>query len=277
MSTYQHYVGDPSDSMTYGYLFNSSYDNPALSYHYNTLALSEFPDSHLLPYYLNLSQTTAPCESTSLRNTVFEEFLPCLQQDESSREAANVAECSSYFLPEARLEDYEPIFAGLAETCSSIQISSTNDCFSDEDRNNHRTNSRRPRKSRLRRSQSRDYAMPTVVAPRQFKCPLLSLRRGKQICGQGFTRPEHLQRHVRSVHCDQRKYGCKVQGCQKLFSRKDNLGDHYFSHLEKGEFRGRNVKLSLAELREVLWPEEKRMFNRLRRRLYNFIQNQQEG
>ncbi|KAF2787028.1 hypothetical protein K505DRAFT_219019, partial [Melanomma pulvis-pyrius CBS 109.77] len=49
-------------------------------------------------------------------------------------------------------------------------------------------------------------------------------------CGATFVRPEHLRRHVNSKHTDEKNHGCKVDGCKKLFTRGDNLRDHYWTH-----------------------------------------------
>jgi hypothetical protein len=69
-------------------------------------------------------------------------------------------------------------------------------------------------------------------------------------CGKCFVRGEHLKRHVRSIHTnDKRKshecqsYGwllivpfiahvCPIEGCDKSFSRRDNLGQHVRVHLQ---------------------------------------------
>ena len=69
-------------------------------------------------------------------------------------------------------------------------------------------------------------------------------------CGKCFVRGEHLKRHVRSIHTnDKRKYFgpigvvltylspsvahvCPIEGCHKSFSRRDNLGQHVRVHLQ---------------------------------------------
>ena len=69
-------------------------------------------------------------------------------------------------------------------------------------------------------------------------------------CGKCFVRAEHLKRHVRSIHTnDKRKYfhttklhwllfisllahSCPIKGCNKAFSRRDNLGQHVRVHLQ---------------------------------------------
>ena len=67
-------------------------------------------------------------------------------------------------------------------------------------------------------------------------------------CGKCFVRGEHLKRHVRSIHTnDKRKFFiswmlfllivtlahiCPIEGCDKSFSRRDNLGQHVRVHLQ---------------------------------------------
>ena len=50
-------------------------------------------------------------------------------------------------------------------------------------------------------------------------------------CGKCFKRSEHLKRHVRSIHTDEKPYTCH---CGKTFSRHDNLNQHARVHLPGG-------------------------------------------
>jgi hypothetical protein len=87
-------------------------------------------------------------------------------------------------------------------------------------------------------------------------------------CDQTFVRPEHLRRHIETVHTDQRDYWCKVPQCGKAFTRSDNMRDHYWTHIYlAGRRRGKNAKMSLAELKGILGPHEKRLIGKLRTRL----------
>ncbi|GLB43216.1 putative HD domain-containing protein [Lyophyllum shimeji] len=45
-------------------------------------------------------------------------------------------------------------------------------------------------------------------------------------CGKCFIRGEHLKRHVRSIHTNDKPHPCPYPGCGKSFSRRDNLGQH---------------------------------------------------
>lgn len=45
-------------------------------------------------------------------------------------------------------------------------------------------------------------------------------------CGKCFKRGEHLKRHVRSIHTNERPFQCQWPTCLRLFSRHDNLNQH---------------------------------------------------
>ncbi|KAF2124764.1 hypothetical protein P153DRAFT_370678 [Dothidotthia symphoricarpi CBS 119687] len=87
-------------------------------------------------------------------------------------------------------------------------------------------------------------------------------------CEQKFVRPEHLRRHVKTVHGNQKDYFCKVPNCTRAFSRGDNLRDHYWTHLARGGRAGKNDKMTLPELKAILGPKEKKLIRRLKHRLH---------
>ncbi|KAK7695230.1 hypothetical protein QCA50_002420 [Cerrena zonata] len=49
-------------------------------------------------------------------------------------------------------------------------------------------------------------------------------------CGKRFARGEHLKRHIRSIHTNEKPHKCPYPGCGKNFSRHDNLGQHMRVH-----------------------------------------------
>ena len=51
-------------------------------------------------------------------------------------------------------------------------------------------------------------------------------------CGKCFKRSEHLKRHVRSIHTNEKPFTCH---CGKTFSRHDNLNQHARVHTMEGE------------------------------------------
>ncbi|BGP23224.1 proteophosphoglycan ppg4 [Rhodotorula toruloides] len=49
-------------------------------------------------------------------------------------------------------------------------------------------------------------------------------------CGKLFRRSEHLKRHVRSIHTNERPFQCRWPGCERRFTRHDNLWQHLRVH-----------------------------------------------
>ncbi|KIM66029.1 hypothetical protein SCLCIDRAFT_83921, partial [Scleroderma citrinum Foug A] len=49
-------------------------------------------------------------------------------------------------------------------------------------------------------------------------------------CGGQFKRGEHLKRHIRSIHTDDRPWRCTFPDCGREFSRQDNLNQHLRMH-----------------------------------------------
>ncbi|KEP54675.1 Zscan10 protein [Rhizoctonia solani 123E] len=65
-------------------------------------------------------------------------------------------------------------------------------------------------------------------------------------CGKCFHRGEHLKRHIRSIHTNERPHSCPEPDCLKTFSRHDNLIQHMKTH-------GRILQMpSAADSRESL-------------------------
>ncbi|KIJ12059.1 hypothetical protein PAXINDRAFT_83471 [Paxillus involutus ATCC 200175] len=49
-------------------------------------------------------------------------------------------------------------------------------------------------------------------------------------CGKCFVRGEHLKRHIRSIHTNEKPWKCTHTGCSRAFSRRDNLNQHLRIH-----------------------------------------------
>lgn len=76
-------------------------------------------------------------------------------------------------------------------------------------------------KGKRRSSTSQLYSYSTV-----HTCPYAS-------CQRGFKRPEHLKRHINSLHSSEKPFQCNQPNCARRFSRSDNLNQHLKVHQEK--------------------------------------------
>jgi hypothetical protein len=102
-----------------------------------------------------------------------------------------------------------------------------------------------------------------------YWCSLTNRRGGSdRLCGKRFKRMEHLKRHMKTagIH-NEPTYSCDIPECKQSFSRRDNLRDHYWTHVYRGGRVGRNKKLSLVELEGILCPHEAGIYVRLIQRL----------
>jgi hypothetical protein len=97
---------------------------------------------------------------------------------------------------------------------------------------------------------------------KRIQCPIELL--GVE-CVQSFARVEHLRRHIKSVHSGF-SVSCKVPRCTKSFSRSDNLYDHYYTHIDV-EKPGRNQRLSVYELGQILGSQDGSIFRILQRKM----------
>lgn len=103
---------------------------------------------------------------------------------------------------------------------------------------------------------------------RHYACPFSNGRPDPsgRVCSQRFVRPEHLRRHIKTVHGSDKNFVCKVAKCRRAFSRGDNLRDHYWTHISRGGRSGRNEKMTFNQLKDILGPKERKLVKRLRQR-----------
>ena len=67
-------------------------------------------------------------------------------------------------------------------------------------------------------------------------------------CNSRFKRPEHLKRHQR-IHLGVKEHECRVEGCPKVFDRRDNYWQHGTTHIRiPGKKDGRNPRLAFSEM-----------------------------
>ena len=107
-----------------------------------------------------------------------------------------------------------------------------------------------------------------VSEQRHYHCHFVDVN-GTQRCTSKFVRPEHLRRHLKTVHGSEHPYVCKVPVCKKAFSRGDNLREHYWTHLSRGGRAGKNEKMDFLELKAILGPKERKLARRLKMKLNN--------
>jgi hypothetical protein len=89
----------------------------------------------------------------------------------------------------------------------------------------------------------RRYVSTLVHSPAK-RCYCIDPRTGT-LCTRQFARPEHLKRHVKT-HDGKREFSCNM--CPKQFNRHDNLQAHMLTHLRLPGRKGRNPKMSLAQI-----------------------------
>ncbi|KAJ6267306.1 hypothetical protein PSV08DRAFT_186703, partial [Bipolaris maydis] len=112
----------------------------------------------------------------------------------------------------------------------------------------------------------------TAVEPRYYECPLMDKKEPPSLCAKRFRRSGHLRRHITTVHVTENFHCCKV--CPRSFSRRDNLREHYWTHLKRDGSVGRNTKMSLLELSVILGPKETQLVKRLQARLESVRANE---
>lgn len=54
-------------------------------------------------------------------------------------------------------------------------------------------------------------------------------------CNKIFKRSEHLKRHLKSIHCEEKPFSCPFPKCDKKFSRSDNLAQHLRIHRDPSD------------------------------------------
>jgi len=86
---------------------------------------------------------------------------------------------------------------------------------------------------------------------KKFRCKFVD-NAGKP-CHAPFQREEHLKRH-KAIHSGEKPFKCILPAaykCDKHFNRRDNLRDHYKTHLSIAR-AGRNPRVKFEDLYELL-------------------------
>ena len=63
-----------------------------------------------------------------------------------------------------------------------------------------------------------------------------------EFCNKKFGRISTLKAHIRT-HTGEKKYKCKIEGCEKWFAEKGNMEIHYIRHLKKLNKNEENFKI----------------------------------
>jgi hypothetical protein len=119
-------------------------------------------------------------------------------------------------------------------------------------------------------------ASANTTEPRHYHCHMVEVS-SHQRCSSRFLRPEHLSRHIKTVHGSEQPYVCRVPGCNKAFSRGDNLREHYWTHLERGGRVGKNEKMDFLELKAILGPKQKKLARRFKVKLNKHKEKQMKA
>lgn len=108
---------------------------------------------------------------------------------------------------------------------------------------------------------SLDERIPLLIPEhKEHECEHFECRKdGKPL---GFKRLEHLKRHNKSVHEEEKPFQCKYAECLKAFPRGDNFRQHMNTHARTG---GRN-EFHLEEYLRFQKEEEYKKFKRACRR-----------
>jgi hypothetical protein len=87
---------------------------------------------------------------------------------------------------------------------------------------------------------------------RRHACTVLLGPNHDMPCPKRFQRPEHLRRHIKTVHGLGlgKLHRCKV--CDRPFPRTDNLRSHYLTHLRHGKRKGSNEKMDFQRMKKLV-------------------------
>ncbi|EUC46632.1 hypothetical protein COCMIDRAFT_4292 [Bipolaris oryzae ATCC 44560] len=166
-------------------------------------------------------------------------------------------------------------FNNIGDESDDLSDSDSDDSWHDEP-----SSSRRPRRWSSRRAQPRSnvyrlegWSANTctfhTTTDRRHQCLELIGPNKDTPCPKKFQRPEHLRRHIRSVHGIGlvNVYKCKVPDCFARFRRSDNFRSHYLTHLRVGKRKGNNRKMTYQELKGILGPKEKDLVRWIKNKL----------
>mgnify|MGYP003624103252 CR=1 FL=1 len=177
-----------------------------------------------------------------------------------------------------------PARSDAAESCSGSESDSDDSDYDDDDSSYSQSRAKSASKTKdplfasmlkLGRWSVGD-PFAQALEERRYHCHLIDEKHPeRRPCNKRFQRPEHLRRHLKTVHGHQQPYQCKVPLCNRPFSRGDNLRDHYWTHLARGGRAGKNEKMTFLELKAILGPKERKLAKKLKQKLIKVERSKQ--
>ena len=87
-------------------------------------------------------------------------------------------------------------------------------------------------------------------------------------CKRKFVRPGHLDRHIRA-HTGEKPYACLHKGCDKRFTRSDNMMQHFKCHSSDGYIHKREEKLNEKKRKMLAKKQQRKLLKAQKKKVLN--------